>query len=672
MNFKERYKYNPHTDLLGKGGFARVYKATDTLLDREVAVKIFNTSENGYYTVLEEIKKVIKLEHPNLLRYYDVAILENTNAFGEKETLQVGIMEFANAGDLKQFAHENPNSILLYHLLQQVLSGLGFLHSKGIIHRDLKPQNILLLKDNTGKLTAKISDFGISKNTDSNTNSASMTIGTIEYMAPEQFSPSKYGINGRIGTNLDLWSFGIMVHELITNKPPFGQRNGNTTAEQIMSSILSADLPQEIETLKDPYKTVIKKCLVSDAKLRIQHASELIKYFEENESVKDELVTQIIPKPKTTVGSPSNDIETKVLQPKHESETEIISKKINEPEKPNDKPQGTNELETSIKKQKSNLIIAVLAVFFIVFAIMFGYKYFKGDSLKNNDFYATIEEKFKNKQYDEVLISLKDSVDLKSNSISKPAIQYYTSALLAKGDTIKAIPYISKSVELGISKHGYTLGYLYFKGNHIEQSYTKAKQYFETSLNDSRSETMLGNMYFMGLEEEKNFEKSFKYYESAAKKGNSVAMYSLGLSYLNAAGVEKNSLEAKKWFENAVNKKDNNEIIIKAKSELIDIDKEIFLKLFIGKWVVTQSKFANGKNREISDYNYLFNSNGDYQIQFQGRQTKLEKWYLKDSIINSGNWFAKIIYLDNKIMKTTDIKGGNNINGIDYWKKINN
>ena len=274
MTFQERYKYNSKTDLLGKGGFARVYRATDTLLDREVAIKIFNTSEQEHYTVVEEIKKVIKFKHANLLSYYDVAIIEHTTPLGETEAIQIGIMELANAGDLKQFARNNPGSPVLLRFLHEVLSGLEYLHKKGIIHRDLKPQNILLV-DEDGEVTAKIADFGISKDMETGTNSSSMAIGTIEYMAPEQFNPAKYGINGKIGPSVDLWSFGIMVHELLTNQPLFGQRNGNTTAEQIMSAILSTDIPDGIENLPEPYRNVVKNCLVKDAKKRVQTAGEL-------------------------------------------------------------------------------------------------------------------------------------------------------------------------------------------------------------------------------------------------------------------------------------------------------------------------------------------------------------------------------------------------------------
>ena len=279
MKFQERYQFDFNKDLLGKGGFASVYKANDVLLDRQVAVKIFSSQNEDKYSVVEEIKKVIKFEHPSLLRYFDVILLDQENALGQREQLQIGIMEYANAGDLKQFAIKNPKSPLLFKFLQQVLQGLEYLHQKNIVHRDLKPQNILLVEDN-GQINAKISDFGISKDVNSDTKSSTMVVGTIEYMAPEQFSPQKYGIEGKVSSNVDIWSFGIMVHELITQNTPFGSRDGNTTAEMIMSSILSTEQPEDINTLPEPYKTLVKKCLVANANLRIKKASDLLKYFE--------------------------------------------------------------------------------------------------------------------------------------------------------------------------------------------------------------------------------------------------------------------------------------------------------------------------------------------------------------------------------------------------------
>lgn len=276
MRIKDRYEYDPAKDLVGKGGFARVFRAQDTLLNREVALKVFSQSDREQYSVLQEIRKAIQLEHPNLLRYYDVVLLEQSNALGEKEELQIGVMEYANAGDLKHYAKANPGSPLIKRFLREVLLGLDYLHNHGIIHRDLKAQNILLL-ERGGQLTAKISDFGISKNMSAgDTRSSSMLVGTIEYMAPEQFNPRKFGIGGKIHSNVDLWGFGVMVHELLTDQTPFGKRGGETTAEQIMASILSPELPEDIEKLEEPYRTIVKKCLVANAKDRVQKASDLL------------------------------------------------------------------------------------------------------------------------------------------------------------------------------------------------------------------------------------------------------------------------------------------------------------------------------------------------------------------------------------------------------------
>jgi formylglycine-generating enzyme required for sulfatase activity/serine/threonine protein kinase len=330
MKIQGRYEYDPQKDLLGKGGFARVFRATDTLLHRDVALKVFSNTGSHQYSVLAEIRKVIGLEHPNLLRYYDVVLLEGKNQLEEIEQTQIGVMELANAGDLKDFARANPGSPLLYKLLKDVLLGLEYLHSKGIIHRDLKAQNILLVKQD-GVLTAKISDFGISKDTGSGGQSSSMMVGTIEYMAPEQFSPAKYGIDGKVGSNLDLWSFGIMVHELLTNTTPFGSRDGDTTAEQIMSQILSTEMPDGIDKLPEPYKSVVKKCLVTNAKERIRRASELVNYFEHDTPLKrasqssqvDDNATKMYPKEGQSAQQKKPDDDATRLYPKAEQPKNI-------------------------------------------------------------------------------------------------------------------------------------------------------------------------------------------------------------------------------------------------------------------------------------------------------------------------------------------------------------
>lgn len=208
MTFHQRYQYNPKTDLIGKGGFSKVFKANNTVLHRTVALKVFSSEVSEKYDLVAEIRRVIALEHPNLCRYYDVAFVESVNGMGEEEKIQIGVMEYLDGRDLKTFLQQHRT--LLNKLLTDVLEGLAFLHDHGIIHRDLKSQNILVKNTARGPV-AKITDFGISKDAECSHTSSSLLMGTIEYMAPEQLSPQKYGVNGKISTNLGLWSFGLMT-----------------------------------------------------------------------------------------------------------------------------------------------------------------------------------------------------------------------------------------------------------------------------------------------------------------------------------------------------------------------------------------------------------------------------------------------------------------------------
>ncbi|QCR21553.1 serine/threonine-protein kinase [Pontibacter sp. SGAir0037] len=280
MDFRSRYKYNPKEDLLGKGGFSRVFKAVDVLLEREVALKVFNSEQSAKYDLITEIKKVIRFQHENLCRYYDVAILPTVTAFGEEEQVQVGVMEYLDGGDLKSYLSRHPQ--YLNKLLADVLQGLYYLHKKQIIHRDLKPQNILIKLEEDGPV-AKITDFGISKALDElqqDNNSALM--GTVEYMAPEQFNPQKYGLNGQITTQIDLWSFGIMVYELIAGHSLFGSRSKHTSAERVMSNILGEEYLEKLKILPEPYNEILSLCLVKKVSDRVKSADILLKILDKS------------------------------------------------------------------------------------------------------------------------------------------------------------------------------------------------------------------------------------------------------------------------------------------------------------------------------------------------------------------------------------------------------
>ncbi len=275
-----RYEYSPVSNLIGKGGFSRVYKAFDKKLNRWVALKVYKSNElSERYSPFAEIRRVINLDHGNICRYLDIEEMVNQNAFGEKETTQVCVMELMDGGNIAEYYQKNKDEKVLNKLIGDILKGLSYLHRNGIIHRDIKPANILIKETIEGPV-AKITDFGISKATDSvNSNSSSTLIVSIPFMAPEQFNVKKFGINNRISYNLDLWSLGVSIYEIYTGKVLF-RENENDNSEQIMVNIMSPAIPDKINVLPPVLQKVVARCLVKDAAARVQHADELLGILE--------------------------------------------------------------------------------------------------------------------------------------------------------------------------------------------------------------------------------------------------------------------------------------------------------------------------------------------------------------------------------------------------------
>jgi len=570
MDFKERYTYDTETDLLGRGGFARVYKAFDVLLERYVAVKVFTTHDKDKYNVLEEIKKAIRLEHPSLLRYYDVATVEGVNSFREKEVLQIGVMELANYGDLKTFTSGYYSQELLNELLIQVLEGMTYLHRKGIIHRDLKPQNILLIEDN-GVVCAKISDFGISKNLNSSGTSSSTSVGTIEYMAPEQFNPGKYGLNGKIGTNVDLWAFGIMVFELIMKHSLFGSRGHDTTAEQIMSNILAPQLPVQIEEMPEPYRTIVKKCLVTDASKRITNASELIPYFKSAASLPTPTMEYKFPlKGDSPPPVQERQVET-LIMPKKEADVE------------DEKP-----AQAAPKKRRPSVLMPLLFLGVLALAGL-GYFYYSpkkaiaenpaalyADGMKDygkeNTLFLQELTRASTLGYDSANLALSAYYDEKGQTdsainwlqplaaknnlkaIEKMAGLWEKTTGASKGDSSTA--YYRKCAGLGSPSCEYQLGMLYYNGGpgtdkNLQTAFGCFKKAADAG--NAPAQCMLGNMFYAGegVSERDNAE-ALEWYMKSAEQGNEVATYALGLFYADGIGVQKSTTEAKKYLERAI------------------------------------------------------------------------------------------------------------------------
>jgi predicted Ser/Thr protein kinase len=198
--FNERY----HLDAeLGRGGMSIVYRARDTLLKRDVAVKVMSAAalgSEGRARLLHEAQSAAQLNHPNIVSVHDA---------GEADGSPFIVMELVEGESLHDRRPEALDDILA--MARQVCAALEHALTSGIIHRDLKPENVLLARDGTAKLV----DFGLARSVASRLTSEGTIVGTVFYLAPELALGQDF--DGRA----DLYALGVMLYELTTGQLPF-------------------------------------------------------------------------------------------------------------------------------------------------------------------------------------------------------------------------------------------------------------------------------------------------------------------------------------------------------------------------------------------------------------------------------------------------------------------
>jgi serine/threonine protein kinase len=201
-------------ELCGSGGMSSVYRARDTLLDRNVALKILHehyTDDEEYVERFRrEARAVAQLSHPNIVTVIDR---------GEDGGRQFIVFEYVSGENLKELlTRTGPLPIRrAIELALQVARGLAFAHEHGLVHRDVKPQNVLL----NGEGEAKVTDFGIARSLDveHGMTQTGTVLGTSNYIAPEQ-------ANGRpVEQRTDVYSLGVVLYELLTAEVPFPGEN---------------------------------------------------------------------------------------------------------------------------------------------------------------------------------------------------------------------------------------------------------------------------------------------------------------------------------------------------------------------------------------------------------------------------------------------------------------
>ena len=250
-----------------------VYRAHDSRLDREVAIKVLPaellSDEDRLRRFEQEAKATSALNHPNILTVYDI---------GEHEGSPFIVAELLDGEELRFRLDEGPIPLRkVTEYAQQIVSGLSAAHEKGIVHRDLKPENLFITKDDR----VKILDFGLAKLREPSTNihgsedatrraltNPGVVMGTAGYMSPEQ-------VRGQtVDQRSDIFSFGVILYEMLTGGKAF---HGDSMVE-LMNAILKEDVPEfEDDNRRVPpaFDKIMRRCLEKKPEHRFYSAHDL-------------------------------------------------------------------------------------------------------------------------------------------------------------------------------------------------------------------------------------------------------------------------------------------------------------------------------------------------------------------------------------------------------------
>ena len=331
---------------IGEGGMANVYLAYDTILDRNVAIKVLRgdlaNDEKFVRRFQREALSASSLSHPNIVAMYDV---------GEDDGLYYIVMEYVEGKTLKQLLKKRGSLTLseAIDIMLQLTDGMAHAHDSYIVHRDLKPQNIMIQDD--GQI--KITDFGIAMALNSTqltqTNSV---MGSVHYLPPEQAAGKGTTIKS------DIYSMGIIFYELLTGELPF---KGDSAVEIALKQMkeplpdvhkLNNDIPQSIEN-------IILKSTAKNPKNR----------YDDAKSMHNDLLTALnddrINEEPYVYPYPENEVDetTKIMEPISDSNEGIATPITDE------KTKKSNKLIIALSIIAGVIVIALLAVFFIIPAV---------------------------------------------------------------------------------------------------------------------------------------------------------------------------------------------------------------------------------------------------------------------------------------------------------------
>lgn len=257
-------------ELLGRGGMAEIYRATQLNIGKSVVIKVMHRSLSTQSTSLkrfqQECRVTAQIDHPNIVSVYDTGISEDQRPYL--------VMEFIDGESLRDRLSRDGvmDFALSAQILMAVCAGLDAAHQQGVIHRDLKPENIMLRNTQSRPDWVKIVDFGIArlKEGSDKLTKTGMTIGTMDYLAPE------YLRDQIIDQRCDIYALGIILYELITGHCPFiAHTSIGVVAKHLWGTIEQPSKIMGAITYGGTIDRIVQKCLEKDPQNRYQSVLEL-------------------------------------------------------------------------------------------------------------------------------------------------------------------------------------------------------------------------------------------------------------------------------------------------------------------------------------------------------------------------------------------------------------
>lgn len=259
------------TSLISEGGMGAVYRAIQTPVDREVALKVLKaeleSSAEGAERFLREARAVSRLSHPNIITLFD---------FGVDAGQPFMAMEYAPGVSLGKWLESTTISLdRILHVITQTASALAEAHNQGIVHRDLKPENIIVIRSGNDSDFVKLLDFGIARLVNA-TATRGLTregevYGTPHYMAPEQAKGE-----ANIGPPADVYSIGIMLYQLLCAKMPFDAPTPLAVLYQHLHEPLPPIAARPGVMVSPELERIIRTATQKSVQDRYQTASELL------------------------------------------------------------------------------------------------------------------------------------------------------------------------------------------------------------------------------------------------------------------------------------------------------------------------------------------------------------------------------------------------------------